>query len=86
MICVDKHNMRSGRTWVSARRGRVAQGGFDKLEGADLKALIEIGAGGVDFPGNVLLVLVADVAPNDRTLIKQKDVKKTRKHEVNYPS
>jgi hypothetical protein len=66
----------------------VAQGGFDKPEGADLKAPIEIGAGGVcDFPGNVLLVLVADAAPNEssRTLVKQKDVKKTRKHEVKLP-
>jgi len=33
---------RSGRTWVSVRRGSVAQDGFDKLEGVDLKAPIEI--------------------------------------------
>jgi ubiquitin-protein ligase E3 C len=38
---VSKHR-RSGRTRVSVRRGSVAQDGFDKLEGADLKAPIEI--------------------------------------------
>ena len=39
---VDRHSRRSGRTRVSVRRGSVAQDGFDKLEGADLKAPIEI--------------------------------------------
>jgi len=38
---VDRHR-RTGRTRVSVRRGNVAQDGFDKLEGADLKAPIEI--------------------------------------------
>jgi ubiquitin-protein ligase E3 C len=38
---VDRHR-RTGRTRVSVRRGSVAQDGFDKLEGADLKAPIEI--------------------------------------------
>jgi hypothetical protein len=38
---VDRHR-RTGRTRVLVRRGNVAQDGFDKLEGADLKAPIEI--------------------------------------------
>jgi len=38
---MDRHR-RTGRTRVLVRRGNVAQDGFDKLEGADLKALIEI--------------------------------------------
>jgi ubiquitin-protein ligase E3 C len=41
---VDQHirATRSGRTRISVRRGNVAQDGFDKLEGADLKAPVEI--------------------------------------------
>ena len=39
---VDRHSARSGRMRVSIRRGSVAQDGFDKFEGVDLKASIEI--------------------------------------------
>ena len=38
---VNRHGRR-GRTKVSVRRGNVAQDGFDRLEGVDLKAPIEI--------------------------------------------
>ena len=39
---VDRHSRRSPRTHVSVRRGSVAQDGFDKLDGTDMKAPIEI--------------------------------------------
>ena len=38
---VNRHGRR-GRTKVAVRRGNVAQDGFDRLDGADLKAPIEI--------------------------------------------
>ncbi|KAF7981928.1 hypothetical protein HWV62_30697 [Athelia sp. TMB] len=40
---VDRHSRgRSARTHVSVRRGNIAQDGFDKLDGANLKEPIEI--------------------------------------------
>jgi ubiquitin-protein ligase E3 C len=42
MITSGRSDRRGRRTRVSVRRGSVAQDGFDRLEGADLKAPIEI--------------------------------------------